>query len=108
VEISYSNLAVHIIQIRIYNSRNTLASSHSQIVNIKFPEWNLKILLFKSEMIKVVHFRTIYFQMGKSKCKKGKHIILFHSFEVWSEANILMIEINKSILKIHISYLGAR
>ncbi len=97
MEISYSNLAVHIIQIRIYNSRNTLASSHSQIVNIKFPEWNLKILLFKSN-----------FQMGKSKCKKGKHVILFHSFEVWSEANILMIEINKSILKIHISYLGAR
>jgi hypothetical protein len=46
--------------------------------------------------------------MGKSKCKKGKHIILIHSFEVWSEAHILMIEINRCIVKIHISYLEAR
>jgi hypothetical protein len=34
--------------------------------------------------------------------------MLFYDFEVWSEAHILVIELLKSILEIHISYLGAR
>ncbi len=32
----------------------------------------------------------------------------FHIFVVWNEAHILLIEVNKSILKIHVLYLGAR
>jgi hypothetical protein len=34
--------------------------------------------------------------------------MLFYILEVWSEVHILLIELHKSILKVPISYLGAR
>jgi hypothetical protein len=39
---------------------------------------------------------------------KKKYIMLFHIFEMWSEAHALLIELHQSILNFFFSFLGAR